>query len=363
MHFKRFIRPLIKRKLMWKLTLINSIVIGIVIWLVGISVKDYACYLIEKENTLTIEQRHTFIERMDSYLMYAVVLSIIIAAIIHFFFITRLLEPLHDLTNATKQIKEGKYPNLTEKISEDEIGQLTEHFNEMVNHIKKVEMYREKMTRDIAHELRTPLTNINGYLEALRNGVLNGNEELYDSLYEESLRLTDLVEQLRQIDVWKQHQLLSEGYETFSIRDLLVNACNQFKIELQKANIEVDLQVEEAILVANKSGIKQAIFNLIENVLRYDQGKWMAVSGKIVGTDYKVEITNHGLPIPIESLDQPFERFYRADASRNRNSGGSGLGLAIMKEIIESHNGSVGFLTQENVHIFWFSIPLKNSSN
>ncbi|MDE5413482.1 sensor histidine kinase [Alkalihalobacterium chitinilyticum] len=361
MRFKRNLNQFIKRKLMWKLTLINSIVIGLVIWLVGISVKDYACYLIEKENALSVEQRLAFIEGMDTYLLFAVILSVIIAAVIHFYFISRLLDPLHSLTNATTEIIEGKYPQLTENTAQDEIGQLTLHFNEMVNYMKKIEENREKITRDVAHELRTPLTNINGYLEALSTGVIKGDKDLFQSLHEESLRLTHLVEQLRQINKWNVHEQDTANYEWVSMKSLLEQALHHFQMELQKEAIIVDLQLCDATLFVNKNGLLQVIYNLIENVHRYDQGKWMRIKGGVNDQQYKLQISNEGLPIQVADSDQPFERFYRAEASRNRNTGGSGLGLSIVKEIIESHNGEVGFSTENNIHTFWFTIPLSSS--
>ncbi|WP_216828488.1 sensor histidine kinase [Alkalihalobacterium elongatum] len=362
MRFKTFLHQIIKRKLMWKLTLINSIVIGLVIWLVGISVKDYACYLVEKGNVLTIEQRLAFVDRMDSYLLTAVILSVIIAAFIHFYFISRLLDPLHALTNATTEVMEGKYPQLDERMTQDEIGQLTIHFNEMVNHIKKVETDRKKMTRDVAHELRTPLTNINGYLEALSTGVIEGNKELYQSLHEESLRLTNLVEQLRQMNKWNHDQEARSDYEWVSMESLFENVLRHFHFELENQAIRVDLQLKSRKLYGNKNGLMQVVYNLVQNVVRYDQGKWIKVRGFVSDGEYKIQITNHGLPIPVDYQDEPFERFYRADASRSRNSGGSGLGLAIVKEIIESHNGNVGLVSEDNVHTFWFTVPLTKSN-
>ncbi|MBU8908714.1 sensor histidine kinase [Desertibacillus haloalkaliphilus] len=345
---------------MWRITIVNSLVIGVVIWIVGISVKDYACYLIEQENTLTAAQRAAFINQMDSYLVFAVILAVIVAAIVHFYFIHSLLDPLRTLTEATKEMTNGHEPKPIPIANDDEIGKLTEHFNHMVQQIKRNEDAREKLTRNVAHELRTPLTNINGYLEALRSGVIQGDRKLYDSLYEESSRLTELVEQLQQINIWHAGtQTSQDEYERLSMKDLIEQQIEHFQLQLQKQAIEVRTSIENKEVTASEGGLKQVLNNLFENVLRYDRGGWMEVQGMMTEKGYKVQVRNEGVPIPVTSPDQPFERFYRADGSRNRKLGGSGLGLAIVKEIIESHDGEVGFQTNENIHTFSFTLPVK----
>ncbi|WP_152608158.1 sensor histidine kinase [Halalkalibacter okhensis] len=360
MPFKQIVKRMTKINLMLKLTVINSIVVGLVIWIVGVSVKDFACYLIEQENSLSAEQRLGFTNQLDSYLVYAVILSIFIAAVVHFYFIRSLLYPLSTLTEVTKEIAKGNDPVIIYNKNSDEIGQLSRHFNEMIRKIKKVEESREKMTQDVAHELRTPLTNINGYLEALRSGVINGNQELYDSLFEESKRLTSLVEQLQQLNVWKNEYGSSVNYECLSIRLLIESQVEIFRLELQKQSIQIKISIEDKQLYADKEGLKQVLTNLIENVLNYDKGGWMEIKGFMSEKGYQVQVKNEGLPIPVEDPNQPFERFYRADLSRNRNLGGSGLGLSIVKEIIKSHNGELGLKTSQNVHTFWFTLPIEN---
>ncbi len=344
---------------MWKLTFINSVIFGLVIWLVGISVKDFACYLIETKSSMSLEQRDAFIEKMNTYLITATAFSIVVAAVVHFYFINKLISPLHSLTFATKEIAKGNHPKTIEKVTNDEIGQLTDQFNYMVDQLKASEIYRDKMTRDIAHELRTPLTNISGYLEALSTGVLEGDKNLYNSLYEESMRLTNLVEQLQQINYWNHlDRSKNIGGQSISLKDLFKQQLGNFQREFNKQNINVTVEMVDVLTPINEDGMKQVITNLMQNVIKYDRGKWLRIKGYVEKENYFVEVTNEGLPIVLDYPTQPFERFYRAELSRNRNLGGSGLGLAIVKEIIESHRGTVGLNSQGNVHTFWFSIPI-----
>src|SRR5699024_10312983 len=113
-------------------------------------------------------------------------IAIIIGSIIHYYLTKKTIRPLKRLTESTKSMKEGNYPKPLEVTTNDEIGQLTSHFNGLIQQLKNNHEHRQKLVTDLSHELRTPLSNLNGYLYALKNGVIEGEEELYESLYEES---------------------------------------------------------------------------------------------------------------------------------------------------------------------------------
>ncbi|MGG3997748.1 HAMP domain-containing sensor histidine kinase, partial [Aneurinibacillus thermoaerophilus] len=245
--------------------------------------------------------------------------------------------------------------------SQDEVGQLIADFNLLTRKLKQGEELRAKMVGDIAHELRTPLTNIMGYLEALSSGILEGNQKLYHSLHEESLRISRLVEQLHQLNIWESKKTSLHAFAPFSIKNVVETTLNAFTLDFQNKDIQCNWDIVDINIYGYEDGIKQVMNNLLKNAVQYDMGGWIHVKGEVINEHYKVTVTNLGREIPLESQKLLFERFYRIDPSRSRETGGAGIGLAIVKEIIELHDGMVGLTTKGDRHSFWFSIPLKRS--
>lgn len=345
-------------RFMWKLIAINSVVIALVIWTVGVSVTDYACLLVDQSPSFDQKKSAAFTRTMQSYLVDASAIAIFLAAVFHYLVVYRMLKPMRLLTVAARQISKGEYPEPLKVVSKDEIGELTIAFNEMMAQLKKVESKRNAFMRDIAHELRTPLTNIHGYLEALSTGVLTGDQAIYESLYEETSRLTRLVEKIRQLNAWK-HPDFAKYYGKVLVEDVVNASVRSFRLELEEKAIKLQCRIEPGAVWGDADGLKQVLDNLLHNAIQYDTGHWIDVTGEPVGRVYRITVTNEGQPIPPDQSDDIFERFHRVDLSRSRETGGTGLGLAIVKEIVRRHGGEVGLRTDPpNRHAFWFTIPL-----
>lgn len=332
---------------------------GIIIWLAGVSVKEYACTLVEQSSLFDQEKSETFNRIMQSHLVNASMLAVSIAAVFHYYVVRKLLRPLQQLADASRKMTKGYFPDPIEVNSHDEIGQLTEDFNKMTTQLKQVDERRSKLMQDISHELRTPLTNINGYLEALSSGVIKGEQSLYDSLYEESTRLMRLVEQLDELNVWASEEQRHPKVKAIAIHDTIEASIRSFKLELNAKNIAYRSKLDRQLVYADPDGLKQVLHNLLKNAIIYDVGGWIEVEGKMIGSVYRVTVTNKGQPIPPEKMESIFDRFSRLDASRSRETGGAGLGLSIVKEIVTRHGGEVGLHTSpEQIHAFWFTIPV-----
>ncbi len=343
---------------------VNLLTIGLVIWFTGVSVKDFACLLVDQYQIVGAAKSRIFDQTLQVYLFRVSLLAILLAGIFYYYLVKKLLLPLQRLGVSTKKMAQGEYSPLPIP-SQDEIGELTADFNHLSSKLKQVENLRQKMVSDIAHELRTPLSNINGYLEALSSGVIRGNQELYRSLHEESLRMSGLVEQLHQLNVWESKKLFKQqmaiDMKKISIDSLIETTIKGFDLEFQDKKINCEVDVQAAHVIGARDGLKQVLTNLISNAIHYDQGGWVIIEGKKDGQFYKILITNQGQPIPDDQADEIFERFYRLDPSRQRATGGSGLGLAIAKEIVEHHGGQVGLISKGNKHSFWFTVPLAAS--
>lgn len=347
--------------MLWKLILINGLVIGIAIWLTGVSVKDFACLLVNQYPHVSAEESQRFNETMQIYLLNGSIIAVLIAGFIHYVFVKRVLTPLQQLSSATQELAKGNYPVPLSVSTRDEIGQLTADFNYLSEKLQQNERLRRKMVSDIAHELRTPLTNMNGYLEALRFGVLKGNEEMYRSLHEESQRITRLVEQLHELNVWESRALSENKMSVTAMKPLVEDSVNGFELAMKERGMHVSTDVDDIEMFVDRDGIKQALINLLNNAMQYDRGGWIDVIGTIERDQYRVTVTNEGRPIPEADRAHLFDRFYRLDPSRNRDSGGAGLGLALVKEIVEQHGGKAGLESNGTTHSFWFAIPIRQS--
>lgn len=357
LDFRRF--SFWKRSVLWKLMLLNVAVIGIVIWLAGVSVKDFACLLVNQLEIIGEQRSRVFNETLQYYLIRASLVAVVVAAVLHFYFVRKITLPLQKLVAATRMMKNADYPDPLPVKSQDEVGELTRGFNELSLKLKQVEGMRSKLLSDIAHELRTPLTNINGYLEALSSGILNGNQELYHSLHEESLRLIRLVEQLHQLNIWESKKTSVNQFKVILMTELIEQCIKAFEWEFKNKYIRMELDLESGKVMGDSDGLKQVMGNLFKNALEYDEDRWVHIRGKVQGDKYVVTVTNQGKPIPTDQSNQIFERFHRLEPSRNRKTGGAGLGLSIVKEIVEMHGGQVGFNTTEgNHHSFWFTLPI-----
>lgn len=353
-HFK----SLLPEGLLWRLTFINIFIIASFIVLSSWAIYNTACYLADDLGARGPQNQ--FDSTLFQYLLIFSTSAIVIGSLIHFYLVRKLIRPIRKLIQSTKTMKRGQYPSPIDVTSDDEMGQLTGHFNDLVQQLHDNQVHRQKLVSDISHELRTPLSNLNGYLHALNNGVIEGEAKLYQSLHEEAKRLTTMVDQLEQLKEWDYiaTQTFTEK-ESMDMQLLIEQSVDLFRWSLDKNSITADVEAEVGEVSVNNGGIQQVIGNLIDNAIRhYDGTGTIIVRGKNEGNTYLFTISGPGREIPESKSNEIFERFYRIDPSRARDSGGTGLGLAISKEIIEHHQGEIGVTSTGNHHTFWFTIPL-----
>ncbi len=238
--------------------------------------------------------------------------------------------------------------NLDERIEgeefNDEYGRLAKTLNRMINRIKISVDYMNQFSISASHELKTPLTILRGEIEVALKTARTADDlkEVLLSNYEETLRLINIVDKLfflSKID----NQLISIKKEKISILEFLEEAAIPLGYLGEKKNIKILLDVEEDFEIEVDAGLlKEALTNLIENAIKYgDENQSIKVIGRRAGKKTRVSVVNKGEGIPPEEIDKIFERFYRIDSSRNRNSGGVGLGLAVVDSIIKWHSGKI----------------------
>jgi two-component system sensor histidine kinase BaeS len=264
-----------------------------------------------------------------------------VALLLSVLLITQILSPLRRLTRATERIAQGDLPESVRLHSRDEFGQLGDSFNQMVANLRRSEALRQTMTADIAHELRTPVTIIQGTLEALLDGVYEPTAETVAPIYEETLHLGRLIDDLRDLALAEAGELHLDE-ESVDL-EALIRQVAETAMTSSEATPALHIQVRSAVprITADPKRLRQVLANLLSNALRYTppNGEIRIVLRR-VGGEAEVRLSDTGPGISEEDLPHLFERFYRGDPARNRE-GGSGLGLAIVKQWVEAHGGRI----------------------
>ena len=270
------------------------------------------------------------------------VISLLLGAVL-FFYVTA---PLRQLKKAASAISSGDLSQRVDIRSKDELGDLGQTFNQMAESLNSAEIQRQHLVADIAHELRTPITVIQANLEAMLDEVLPLNVEQVAALHDETLLLNRLVADLRLLSQAEAGALKLERHET-EISSLIQRVVEKIRVQAQQKGINLEIETSENLprISIDADRITQVLNNLIGNALRYtpQNGKIIVSATNSSGSagTIQISVTDTGSGIDPVALPFVFDRFYRADQSRARNSGGSGLGLAIVKQLVEAHGGKV----------------------
>lgn len=251
--------------------------------------------------------------------------------------------PLRALTRAARRVAGGDLAQRIPVRSRDEVGELTQAFNEMAAALDRNEQARRNMIADIAHELRTPLAAIRGNLEGILDGVFPASGESVAPVYEQTLLLSRLVDDLRDLALADAGQLRLER-RPLDVAELLRGVAAAIQPQAAAQDIRVEVHADDALppAYADPMRIRQVLLNLVGNALRHTPaGGAITLTALAVEGAIRVSVRDTGPGISPEDLPRIFDRFYRGDSSRARDSGGHGLGLAIVKRWVELHGGRV----------------------
>jgi signal transduction histidine kinase len=277
----------------------------------------------------------------------------------------RILGPVEALTAAARRMEAGDLSQRVEITSpNDEIGDLARAFNRMADGLARLEKLRRQLVTDVAHELRTPLTNIRGYLEAIRDGVVEPERTVIDSLHEEAMLLSHLVDDLQELSLAEAGGLTLER-QLVALADVVDRAIGAARPRAKAEGIalRVDLAEDLPLVDVDPRRIGQVLRNLLDNGLTHTgPGGEIVVDAHSDDEWVEVSVRDTGAGIAAEDLPYVFERFYRADRSRSRATGGAGLGLAIVKQLVEAHGGRIEVESEIGQGTwFTFTLPVAES--
>ena len=351
-----------KKRLVWKLLLINLPVTAVTIGIIWLAIDHlaagYFMALMEKYMVSPTETHQAFLTAVHETLLWASLAALLLALLLSYLLTRRVLRPLSALTRATRAVAAGRYETRVLPTADDEVGELAAAFNRMADSLERVEELRRTMVADVAHELRTPLTNLRGYLEGLSDGVIPPEKPTLGMLQAEVLRLVHLVEDLGRLARAEAAGavLHRENVALHQAVDQLL-ALERPNLEAKRLTVAVDIPPGLEVS-ADRDKLLQALRNLLENAWKYTPaGGRLEIAAEGEEGTVRVGFENSGPGIPQQDLPFIFERFYRGDPSRSRAAGGGGIGLAIVREIVRAHGGRVGAESEEGRTRVWLELP------
>lgn len=301
-----------------------------------VDIRYYGPYFLSESDSL-------FLDSLNELLLAICIFSLMFSFIAGWFLAKGISRPIVKTADIAGKISAGNYAIRFEgETKTKELHLLVGAINHLASALDKQENLRKQLTSDVAHELRTPLASVGSHLEAMILNVWEPTSERLKSCYEEIIRLGKIVEDLERLEKVESDNLKLDKADV-DLLQLARNVCDNFEAEFANKNLHISIEGKSSVISLDRDRISGVITNLISNAVKYtSEGGRIRVCVQDFDSESILTVEDNGSGIPESELPFVFERFYRADKSRNRNTGGAGIGLAIVKSIVLAHNGTVG---------------------
>lgn len=284
----------------------------------------------------------------------AVTLSVVIAAVvalitgltISYFLYREIIRPINALVRSSRRIASGRYDERIALPRSEELVAVADSFNQMAASLMATEQERITLIGNVTHELRTPLTGLEGYLEGLIDGVFPGEPETYAQMFHETRRLRRLVDDIQALSR-VEAGAIALNLQPFDMLPVLQRVVAHLQPQAEGSDLALRISgpCPDALWVhADADRTAQVLTNLLGNAIRYTPSGGeidVCVSAEIEEKSAVIGVTDNGIGIPADALPYVFERFYRVDRSRSRQSGGSGIGLTISRHLAWAMGGDL----------------------
>lgn len=272
--------------------------------------------------------------------LYIVAIILIICSILLGFLLSKkIVDPINNI-NLEHPLENNKYKEIEPLLIriEAQKNELMKENEEVLNASK----VRQEFTSNVSHELKTPLHVISGYAELIKEGIVKDSDvkEFGEKIYSEASRMSKLVEDIMKISKLESDKTFEKT--ELKLKNIVVAIVDLLMIEADKKNVKFKLSLNDCSISGNYDSIYSLIFNLVDNAIKYNKtnGK-ITIKLQEVSNNVILSVKDTGIGIPKEDLDRIFERFYRVDKSRSKDSGGTGLGLAIVKHSLIVNNATI----------------------
>lgn len=312
---------------------------------------------------VSLEKEYAILDSMSQKAMIYCWLIMIVLFIIAFLYSKRMVKPLKAIITSIHHVSDGYMDDEVNIQGYTEIEKISDSFNEMLGRMKTLEESRQEFVSNVSHELKTPITSIKVLADSLLNqpdAPVELYREFMADINEEIERENNIISDL--LSLVKLDKKTGEMHiATVSINELLEIILKRLKPIAMKRNIELVYESFRSVLAeVDEVKLSLAISNLIENAIKYniDDG-WVRVSLNADHKYFYIKVADSGIGIPESAQGNIFDRFYRVDKARARQTGGTGLGLSITKNVVLMHNGAIKVYSQENEgSTFTLRIPL-----
>lgn len=319
----------------------------------GWEIRFYAAPISVKGGLVVVVGRYlneitNILARLRTIFVLSGLVMVVLAGIGGLFLADRVLRPVDRITRTAQKIGESDLSHRIEVQSEDELGRLASTLNQMMARIENAFLWQQQFAADASHELRTPLSVIQA------EATLALEKERKDEEYKRALgiisqevtQMSSIIDKLlflARSDIQKEQY----NFAQVDIRELIVDLATTIEVLAYEKGLRFELgKVEKLLVKGDKEKLKQLLFNILDNAIKYTSHGRIFVSAVTEGTMAVITIADTGIGIPPQDLPRIFDRFYRVDKSRSRGEGGSGLGLAIAQTIVESHEGKINVKSQ-----------------
>lgn len=332
---------------------------------------NYIIYIKDNKSTVSALSSTLF-----SIIAEAMIIGLVISVILSLLLAKTMVTPIQSLTRAAEKVAAGDFSGKLESDAKDEIGVLTRTFNNMANQLekniddlRKSESMRREFVANVSHELRTPITNIRSYAETLQENTNLPKEKTQDFLgviVSESDRMTKIVQDLLTLSRFDAGSY-AFTFERFSIEKSLNSVYSAMLLEAQRHGHQFTLDIKSQLptIMGDKARIEQVLINMISNAVKYtrDGGK-ISIQAGTKDELIWISVRDNGIGIPEDDVSKVFDRFYRVDKARSRESGGTGLGLSIAQEIVSRHNGKITLTSRQGKGtVITVSLPVEGPSH
>jgi len=327
--------------------LIKDIIVAIVLVLIASTIGFYllinnqAVEKLVQINVTTDDETREIITIIRRSVLLLFLNTIVISVIIVRITVKKMLHPIERLTEATKKVAAGDFSIRLETHREDEVGELTNNFNEMVKELGSIESLQKEFVDNVSHEIKTPITSIQGFSQLLRTENLSKEErnEYADIIEEESNRLLNLSTNMLKLSKL-QNQNRITNKEQIDIAEQIRKVLSLLEPKWREKEIVFNISLQEKYFYGDEELIFQVWVNIIDNAIKFSKQKGkIDISIKEKDKWIEIKIKDYGIGMDEEEIKKIFTRFYQIDKSHSAK--GSGLGLVIVKRIIELSKGEI----------------------
>ena len=301
--------------------------------------------------SLSVQDVVAKVENLRAQMMLYTIVVAVMAAGLGFIITTLFVRPFSGMMQVTQQVASGQFDKRLPVTSRDELGQLARSFNVMSERLENLDQSRNEFVSNASHELKTPLSAMKVLVESLLFDESN-NIELYQEflgdINQEIDRLNAIIQGLLTL-VRMDSQDAQPYWQQIDMGTLLQNTIKPLLPLAAQRGIAINLALRAPVIIAgDRPQLQQVVINLVDNAIKYTHdGGVIHVQLWQEGVWCRIAVADNGPGIPQESLDRLFERFYRVDKARARNTGGTGLGLSIVHRIVLAHSGSITVESEE----------------